>query len=88
MLHKSLERWAVEDVMIEPLGKQGMHNFYADDVSLIIRGKPEYLQSIMQTFEVFGKTSGLYVSWPKTKAAHISDGPLPIYLDNLHCSWE
>jgi hypothetical protein len=42
----------------------------------------------MQTFETFGKASGLYVSWPKTKAVHISEDPIPQYLLDMRWTWE
>jgi hypothetical protein len=87
-LQNALNNGLIKGVEVESIGQQGLHSFYADDVSLIFRDEPLYLQIIMNIFYKFGKASGLYVNWAKTKAAYIFADPLPARLGQLGWTWE
>jgi hypothetical protein len=65
-----------------------MHSLYADNISLIIQDKLEYVNRIKDTFNFFGRASGLCVDWSKTKAAYISSSPLPAHLEQQQWTWE
>jgi hypothetical protein len=83
-----LSKGTIRGVEIIPLGQQGFHNLYADDVSLIVRDEPSYIDRIQDIFYIFGRASGLYVDWSKTKAAYLSSDPIPQYLLQQNWSWE
>jgi hypothetical protein len=87
-LQNALDRGEIKGVEVKPIRQEGLHNFYADDVALIIRDKPECLRKTMEIFQSFGKASGLYVNWSKTKGAYVSDQPLPERLNALRWEWE
>ena len=88
MLQKSLQDGSVKGVEIPPLLKSAFHSLYADDVAIIMRADLPSLCNIQGIFQTFGRASGLYVAWEKTKAAFILDQPVPGELQQLGWTWE
>jgi hypothetical protein len=88
MLENAKRTGAIIGVQIDPINQQGLHSFYADDVSLIVRDKMIFIERIQQIFQIFGRASGLYVDWSKTKAAYLSENIIPRRLLALGWTWE
>lgn len=78
----------LEDVRIEEVEVHVAHNLYADDLALIIMAEMRNLLECQSLLELFGRASGLYCDWRKTKAAFIPAHNIPQQFLDLGWHWE
>jgi hypothetical protein len=88
MLSEAMSQSQIRGVYIPPIDTEVMHFIYVDDVSIVFRANPLFVQCLMEIFQRFGRVSGLYVIWSKTNAAFISPHSRPRRFDHLGWSWE
>lgn len=75
-------------VTFQDLALTTLHNFFADDVYLIIRAILSYILELQYILLIFGQVSGLVCAWDKTVAAPIPAGPPPMQLWLLPWTWD
>lgn len=80
MLNDALQERRIVGVTFQDLALNTLHNFFADDIYLIIRAILCYILELQQILLIFGQVSGLVCAWDKTKAAPIPAGPPPMQL--------
>lgn len=88
MLQQALDSGKIEGVRFPKVGIQMLHNFFADDVFMIIRALLHYIKELQGILDLFGAASGLVFAWEKTIAACIPAGPPPMSLWLYPWRWE
>lgn len=88
MLDVALQQGKIVGVTFQDLALTTLHNFYADDVYLIIRAIYCYILELQHILQIFEQVFGLVFAWNKTIAAPIPAGPPPIHLWMLPWEWE
>lgn len=88
MLRDVISRRAIVGVQFPDLAIYALHNFYADDIYLIIRAVLCYILELQHILHVFGMVFGLVCAWDKTIVWPIPAGPLPLQLWLLPWTWE
>ena len=64
--------------VVHPIFENGSHisdSSYADDVSLLVNGKPENIVNVKNILDEFGKLSGLMINVEKTQILPINVSP-------------
>lgn len=83
-----LERETIKGVYFPEARVKTSHNFYADDVYVVIRATMRYIQEFKNILFKFGRASGLCFAWEATIASCIPAGPPPRDLSPLPWRWE
>lgn len=88
MLQRAHDEGSIQGVAFPRVNQRALHNFFADDVYLVIRAMLTYILTVQRLLELFGNASGLFCVWEKTVAAPIPAGPPPQSLRLLPWKWE
>lgn len=78
MLQRAIDTGKIEGVIFPETGQHSLHNMYADDTSVIIRARAQYIRELHRILQCFGEVSGLVCAWEQTIASAISAGPPPL----------
>lgn len=88
IIQRDVDNQIIRGVVMPESQVQSVHNFYADNISLVIEADEDMLSHCTQLFETFGRASGLYCDWNKTQAVYLSDTRMPIFLQLCNWQWE
>lgn len=88
MLQRAIDTGKIVGVIFPNSGTHSLHNMYADDTSVVMRAKTEYVQELQWILQQFGEVSGLVCAWDQTIASVIPAGPPPTELGPVPWKWE
>lgn len=80
ILHAAKDTWNIIGVQFREVDFHNLHNFYVDDIHLIMKADEHMISTCESLFNSFSLASRLFYDWGKTKAMNLSCGSLPQFL--------
>lgn len=78
----------IQGVILPETNLQQVQTFFVDDADLVVKAELPIILHCQQLFDSFGKASGLFCDWTKTKVALIPFSPTPPPLQSFGWQWE
>lgn len=88
MLQRAQNNGSIQGISFSRVNQLALHNFFADDIYMVIGAILLCILKVQQILDTFGKASGLICMWGKMVAALIPAGPPPAPLAQLPRTWE
>lgn len=77
LLQRAMDSGRIVGVVFPGCGLHSLHDIYADDTSMVVRAKAQYIRELQAILKLFGEAFGLVCAWEQTVASAIPAGPPP-----------